>query len=360
MKRLVVCCDGTWSQPDQQASGASCPTNVVKLAALVKPVAGATEQRLLYYPGIGSEETAIRKWVKGATGLGISKALTECYRWVIRNYAPGDELYLFGFSRGAYTARSLAGFIRNSGILRPEHEDLVPRALALYRSRDRRTHPRAIESRSFRRSYARADVSPIRCIAVWDTVGALGVPNTMVQGILKHVFRLSEFHDTELSSKVSYAFHAIAIDERRHPFLPTLWVQNAEGVGANQHLEQVWFAGCHSDVGGGTRTSQLSDVALDWMLDRARLAGLNLATPGEAWPPDFPAYHPSPLGPIHETLTLFYRLFFPSGVRQIGSTEELTHEAISDAAWIRWNAVPTWRPKALVRYAEKNPGELGD
>lgn len=358
MKRIVICCDGTWNQPDQKAGGALSPTNVVKLAALVPPLGAGVEQRILYHRGIGSEESALRKWIEGATGLGITRALVECYRWLVRNYRPGDELYFFGFSRGAYTARSLAGFVRNSGIVRPEHEDRIPRALALYRSRDPRAHPRAAASRLFRQSYSWSERIPIRCIGVWDTVGALGVPNTLIQGALKHLFRFKrEFHDTDLSSTVEFAFHAIAIDERRRPFRPTLWTQSDQATTAGQHVEQVWFPGCHADVGGGNAASGLSDLALAWMVDRARLAGLIINSPDHIGPPDFAAFRPEALGPVTESLTLFYRLLFPSGVRCIAGGGAAS-ESLSDAARSRWRSLPSWRPPALVDYDRRHPGDL--
>jgi uncharacterized protein (DUF2235 family) len=354
MKRVVVCCDGTWNEPDQKAGGAGCPTNVVKLAALVPPRDTDTEQRVLYHRGIGSDETRLRRWIEGATGLGITAALVDCYRWLIRNYLPGDELYFFGFSRGAYTARSLAGFVRNSGILRPENEDRLPDALRLYRSRDRRTEPKAAASRLFRQSYAWSLTTPIKCIGVWDTVGSLGVPNTMIQGVLKHVFRVKrEFHDTDLSSTVAFAFHAVAIDERRQPFLPTIWTQSDDGARAGQHIEQVWFPGCHSDVGGGVSSSELSDQTLAWMVDRARQAGLVLLPVETIGPPDFFAFKPAATGPVHESLTWFYRLFFPSGVRGIDAMEEATHESISPEAGARWKELSNWRPAALADYLSR-------
>ena len=354
-KRLVVCCDGTWDEPDRKAGSEPCPSNVVKFAALVPPSDEGIEQRLLYHSGIGSTDKAIQHWIDGATGRGITRVLVDCYRWLIRNFEPGDQLYFFGFSRGAYTARSLAGFVRNSGILRPNNEDRLDEALALYRSRDARTAPRAAASRLFRQSYSWSMITPIQCVGVWDTVGSLGVPNTMLQGILKHVFRVNrEFHDTDLSSTIAYAFHAVAIDEARNPFLPTLWTQTDAGRSAKQHLEQVWFPGFHSDVGGGADCSAVPDVALRWMVERARVAGLKVEGPETIGPPDFPAFKPSPEGPIFDSMTWYYRLFFPSGVRTIDTKDFTRVERMSEASVERWAEVPEWRPPALVRFASED------
>ncbi|WP_420137538.1 DUF2235 domain-containing protein [Sphingomonas sp.] len=359
MKRIVVCCDGTWNEPDRSAAGKPSPTNVVKLASLV-PAQGddGVEQRVFYHNGIGSMSSRTKRFIDGATGYGISRILLSCYTWLIRTYQPGDELYFFGFSRGAYTARSLAGFVRNSGILRPENESLSQEAFALYRSRDGRRMPRAAASRLFRRSYSWPGDLPIQCIGVWDTVGSLGVPNTIFQGILKHVFRVNrEFHDTDLSSLVRYAFHAVAIDERRKPFLPTLWTLPEE-AGGEQHLEQTWFPGCHGDVGGGNPHTGLSDITLAWMVRRARLAGLKVDDPATLVPPTFPPFHPDPLGPITQSLTPFYRLF-GSGVRTIRDPAMVasTCETLSDAARDRWSRTD-WRPPPMVDLKKREPDLL--
>ena len=207
--------------------------------------------------------------------------MRDCYRFLVERYEPGDELFLFGFSRGAFTARSLAGLIRNAGILRREHAGRVDEAYRLYRARGDLAHPSGIESRIFRRWYSHEP--DVHFIGVWDTVGALGIPG--MRGRLAE--RMWGFHDTQLSSHVSNAFHALAIDERRRPFAPTLWDRPADAPG--QTLEQVWFAGVHSDVGGGYPNPGLSEIALLWMAGRAAACGLafdagqftKVATPDE-------------------------------------------------------------------------------
>ena len=360
MKRIVVCCDGTWNEPDHSQAGKPCPTNVVKLASLIPPLAqDGTGQRVFYHNGIGSMASRTKRLIDGATGYGISRILLACYSWLVRTYAPGDELYFFGFSRGAYTARSLAGFVRNSGILRPEHESLIPDGFALYRSRDGSRTPRSEASRLFRQNYAWSDRTPIRCIGVWDTVGSLGVPNDLFQGILKHLFRVNrEFHDTDLSSSVDFAFHAVAIDEHRKSFLPTLWTV-PPGQRSDQHVEQCWFPGCHADVGGGNPDSALSAVALEWMIDRARMAGLDIHAPASLGPPNFPPHGPDPLGPVTESQSAFYRLF-GSGIRPmfVPNPEGLTHECLTKEARRRWREMPDWRPAALVDLMKRHPAIL--
>ncbi len=274
-KSLVVCCDGTWNEPDKRNDGAAVPSNVAKLALGVVSGDGS-DQALYYQPGVGT--TPDERLLGGAFGLGLSRNVCNAYRFLAQNFESGDKLYLFGFSRGAYTARSLAGMIRNCGILCVQHADQVEEAFALYRDRTSETHPRALASQIFRDMYAHDD-DEIHFIGVWDTVGALGIPTELpgwdwLSQRLHGWERLWGFHDTQLSSHVRHAYHALSIDETREPFQPTLWTQDPD-PGA-QTLEQVWFAGVHTDVGGGARDPSLSDIALLWMVEKAQACGLEV------------------------------------------------------------------------------------
>jgi hypothetical protein len=155
---------------------------------------------------------------------------------------------------------------------------MVDEAFAFYRDRTSHTHPRSLASQLFRRMYAH-DEDEIHFIGVWDTVGALGIPDQLpgwekLSELFTGWERLWGFHDTQLSSHVRNAFHALAIDEQRAAFRPTLWTQDPSAV--HQTLEQVWFAGVHTEVGGGSRSPALSDIALVWMIDRAQACGLEL------------------------------------------------------------------------------------
>ena len=281
-RRLVVCCDGTWDVPDSVSHGVAAPTNVAKLAlALATTESG--DQELFYEAGVGT--TPDERILGGAFGYGLSRNVRSCYRFLAQKYEPGDELFLFGFSRGAYTARSLAGLIRNCGILQKEHVDQVDEAFAFYRDRTSQTHPSALASQIFRKMYAHPQ-DEIHFIGVWDTVGALGIPAELPgwEWLSHHLHRWEEqwgFHDTRLSSHVRYAYHALAIDEEREPFRPTLWDQDPTAQG--QTLEQVWFAGVHTEVGGGAADPSLSDIALLWMVGKARDRGLQFE-PGQLEP----------------------------------------------------------------------------
>ena len=184
----------------------------------------------------------------GAFGVGLSRNVRECYRFLVENYEPGDELFFFGFSRGAFTARSPAGMVRNSGILRREHANRLDDAFALYRSRDDARAPRGTKATLFRRSFSHEP--RIHFIGVWDTVGALGIP-VIGLGLAALVNRRWGFHDTALSRTVDLAYHALAIDEERGPFVPAMWHQQARP--ASRPSSRSGSPGAHSDVGGGTR-----------------------------------------------------------------------------------------------------------
>src|SRR4051794_8227249 len=173
-KRLVVCCDGTWNRPDQLSEGVAAPTNVSKLAlAVARRDAGGTEQLLHYEPGVGTRR--FERIRGGAFGLGLSRNVRSCYRFLVETYEPGDELWFLGFSRGAFTARSTVGLVRNCGILRAAEIGRIGDAYRLYRSRDKGTEPGGIEAEMFRRMHSHPDAA-IHFVGVWDTVGALGIP----------------------------------------------------------------------------------------------------------------------------------------------------------------------------------------
>ena len=258
MKRIAIFADGTWNSPEQGGA-----TNVLRMARAVQPEVGGTEQVAFYDWGVGTDR---KKIAGGISGVGIDKNIMDCYRFIVHNYEPGDQLFFFGFSRGAYTARSLAGFIRNCGLLRREHAERIPDAFRLYRKRTRASAPSEPEATRFRRKYAVADITPIEFVGVWDTVGALGIP-VPFWGTLND--RKFLFHDTEPSRIVQHARHAVSIDEGREDFKPVLWSDKP-----SIDLVQVWFAGVHSDVGGGYKNKGLSDCASDWMVNEARSFGL--------------------------------------------------------------------------------------
>ncbi len=343
MKRLAIFCDGTWNTPDKQENGLPCQTNVVKLANAMNPCSvDGTIQKLYYDLGIGAEGNLLKKIFDGATGRGISANIMQAYLFVMNNYEPGDELFFFGFSRGAFTVRSLSGLIRNSGILDIKYTDKVGKAFELYRSRHPAYHPKSEEATLFRKTYAVEESTKIKFIGVWDTVGALGNP-LFLHGVTSG---RNEFHDTELSSKIEHAYHALAIDEKRKNFQAALWHQQPDVQG--QVLEQVWFPGVHSDVGGGYPVALLSDISLQWMAEKANDCNLSFSQM---------KIHPDPMGLKHESMNALYslagKLYRPIGLKIPGSgdTKEYLHPSVQE----RYKKDPAYRPVNLVRYFE-HPG----
>ena len=272
VKRLVVFADGTWkSERDVDRS------NVWKLSQAVDPSPPSGVPQLLEYDdGVGTG-SFLDRILGGAFGKGLSENVQELYRFLIRVYSPGDRLYFFGFSRGAYTVRSLAGLVRQCGILRQDSQATVDDAYELYRDRDPSTHPAGERARRFRDQHSHRPDPRVHFVGVWDTVGSLGVPTRGPIGW--YTRRKYGFHDVRLSSHVAHGYHALAVDEKRKPFAPTLWSvreEDAPDDARRQTIEQRWFPGVHSNIGGGYAECGLSDLALLWMMDRAEDAGLEL------------------------------------------------------------------------------------
>lgn len=277
-KRIITFSDGTWNRPGMTDRKQEVKTNVEILFNCVDEADNnGVRQLKIYDQGVGSSTWDKKDQVLGGiAGFGIDKNIKDIYTFLVINYKPGDELYFFGFSRGAYTARSLAGFVNNCGILRPENIGMVDYAYELYRDRNKYSHPDSDFMTSFRDRYCVERSTEIHFIGVWDTVGALGLPFPWSK---KHNTERYKFHDVKLSSKVRHAFHALAIDERRKQFIPTLW-EKSNSVKNNpnhkQVLRQRWFVGVHSNVGGGYVEHGLSDIALDWLCKNAMTLGLQI------------------------------------------------------------------------------------
>jgi uncharacterized protein (DUF2235 family) len=270
MKRIITCSDGTWNKPSATHKGKPIRTNVQKIFDLICKRDGKDILQIKYYDqGIGAEGNWLTRTFDGATGKGIDDNIMDAYKFIVWNYEPGDEIYLFGFSRGAYTARSLAGLIRKSGILKKNDLNLLSKAYQLYRNHE--ASPESDEAKQFRVSNS-FDVYNIKFIGVWDTVGSLGIPIHFFQWFNRKKY---SFYDTTLSSIVRYAYHAISIDEARGNFKPTLWeLSQNRARDFEQVLEQRWFAGVHSNIGGGYPDEGLADIALKWITEKAAATGL--------------------------------------------------------------------------------------
>lgn len=358
MKRIALFFDGTWNTPEEPEIPNDAETNVMRLYRAIKGkrlvrVPGKSTRKpptiptiLWYDKGVGT------KWYEhvrgGAFGFGLSRNIREGYKTLADNYEPGDEVYVFGFSRGAYTARSLIGFIRNVGILKKEHlkkpdPDENPHlveAYDLYRQRDEGADTPFSEQ--FRKNFSYKQMPDIRALGVWDTVGALGVPLKVLELFSAKRY---EFHDTRLSGIVANAFHALAVDEHREDYKATLWDPVRK---PQQRIEQVWFSGAHADVGGGYPNQSLSDLTLKWMSDAAELHGDGL----EVDPSFIPGISESTIrARINDSFADFlkgiYALFKDRYYRPIAATlygNETVDQSVSD------------KEKLDTSYRPRNPG----
>jgi uncharacterized protein (DUF2235 family) len=391
MKRLVLCFDGTWQALDSPNS-----TNVVITAESVTPIAAdGVAQFIFYDDGVGTGKR--ERFRGGVFGEGLIKNLADGYRFIIFNYSPGDEIYIFGFSRGAFTARSFAGLLKACGILLRENAAKVSEAIDLYKQRNV-TSPsyqeRMMRFRSAnsphvcvsdeedawrRRNVPGYGDAPahrlyIHYVGVWDTVGSLGVPVRYTW--FSWINKKNQFHDAALSDFVKSGRHAVAIDERRKDFAPSLWDNvdqlNAAAAKASEDADapyqQVWFPGVHTGVGGGGDWRGLSDQALDWLVDGARLAGLVLDPGDYSRIFELAPNYRDHLQPF-ERPGFFYKLLNALFAADRTPGPQVLHE-VSISARRRWLAKPgdlrdgrQYRPKTLAGIAallnSLNPDEYG-
>ncbi|KAI9050104.1 hypothetical protein LZ554_006247 [Drepanopeziza brunnea f. sp. 'monogermtubi'] len=311
IKRLVICCDGTWMDSDdgirkptlipyRPTASVQIPSNVTRISrALRKHGLDGVPQIIFYHSGVGTSSTKVDMVTGGLLGVGISENIREVYSFIAANYTPGDEIVLIGFSRGAFTVRCVASMISVIGLLTREgmenfypifkdyqnfkndkYYDFFPDipfsdkpkgpdAARLYRQR--------LEKNGFTRHYD-PDGSKIKthAVAVWDTVGALGIPNIslLAKFGLPHCTIEYKFFDTNLSGNIRHAFQALALDERRAPFKAAVW-EREDRHRTTVDLRQVWFPGAHSNVGGGYDDQEIANISLAWMMDQ--LASINVS-----------------------------------------------------------------------------------
>ncbi|MBN2332983.1 MAG: DUF2235 domain-containing protein [Deltaproteobacteria bacterium] len=336
-KRIVICADGTWNRPEKDLSN-DFPTNVLRLARAVSPVADDGKPQQVFYDwGIGSYYDPV---IGGATGRGLNKNIMDDYRYIVQNYAPGDEIFLFGFSRGAYTVRSLCGLIYNCGILKRPDARLIEVAFAHYKNPGKAYAPRGEKSIAFREAHAHPS-RQVTFAGVWDTVGALGIPFSFL-GLLD---KKDEFYDTKIGPNIEIARHALAIDELRSDFEPTVWLPRP-----GLDLKQVWFAGVHSNIGGSYAPDKetgglLSDIPLGWMMAEAKQAGLTLEPHLTA------SLNGRADATLHNSRRHIYRSKSPY-YRPIdhGKGPVLLHASVKQ----RWDNEPQYRPRNLAAYLEMN------
>ena len=254
-KNMVIFSDGTG-----QKGGVNTNTNVYKLFNMVED---RTQNQITYYdPGLG---TNMQKVTGNLFGSGFSKNLRDCYQFIYENFEATDKIYLFGFSRGAATVRSLSAFIHMFGILPRSRPDLIKKAFKIYKGKNREKKAKEFIERHH------TMWCKVEFIGVWDTVAALGVPVKQLSLILDRFFP-HKFHDFKLSESVINARHALSIDDERQTFHPTLW--DTLDADEGDRMKQVWFCGVHTDVGGGYPEHELADITLKWMIREAVDKGL--------------------------------------------------------------------------------------
>lgn len=334
-KRIVICADGSWNRPERE-TGDDQPSNVLKLARAIKPVADdGTPQQVFYDWGVGSYYQPVSG---GISGAGLHKNITDGYRYLVQNYHYGDEVYLFGFSRGAYTVRSLCGLINNCGIIKRPSAALIAKAFAHYKKPGTRYKPGGETSIAFRRQYSHRS-RRVRFVGAWDTVGALGIPLSFL-GLFED---RDEFYDTKLGSNVAIARHALALDEQRSDFEPTLW-QARHGL----DLQQVWFAGSHSDIGGSYPADKdgrsLADIPLQWLITQAQQAGLAIESHL------LRRLQPSATATLHPSRRHFYRLRsrYQRPLQTVDGSL-LVHRSVQQ----RWQQLDSYRPPQLQDYLQQ-------
>lgn len=283
-KRLALFFDGTWNDPQDN-------TNVWRLKELLAATGGDGRPQVPFYDkGVGTNP--LDRVSGGAFGVGLSDNVQEGYCWLMEHYQPGDEIYIFGFSRGAFTARSLAGVIARCGLLKPgaplSFKEVYQRyrrgtkAMPIYNLKYFDAKPESVEDEAIRDQtyYGR---SFIKMVGVWDTVGSLGIPFGNFPGVSRSTLH---FHYTRLSRTVEHSYQALALDEYRKPYRPEVWMNflpekdDREKLRAdNRYVEQRWFAGAHSNVGGGYTNDLLPERPLAWMQQKAANCGLEFRLP---------------------------------------------------------------------------------
>ena len=359
-KRLALFLDGTWNEVDSN-------TNVWRMKALCAPASTDGKSQLVYY------EIGVNGVIGGSTGKGLDANIRRAYEWLIENYSEGDEIFIFGFSRGAYTARSLAGLIAKLGILKPGSPIGVAQLFSRYKRSDEETIGKLRELQDTgklenitleeRWMLKYSQPAKIKMVGVWDTVGSLGIPVFAIPGVSRPTFG---YLQTGLRIQIEHGYHALAIDEHRKAFAPTLWDVRTpkdpnEARAAPRsvsNVEQRWFVGAHANVGGGYETDLLAQAPLRWIMKKASLFGLTFRD-------DVDIDGDILTAPINDSYKEFMDGVYSKGSRQFYRTigqepdvrDDGTHanvnETIDQSVFDRWRTVPTYRPSNLSEWASR-------
>lgn len=330
----VFIVDGTLSSltPGQE-------TNAGLTYKLLSAAGPSSRLRVAYHPGVQGE--GWRKWVRAASGHGVNDAIIAGYSFLCSGYRKGDQIYLFGYSRGAYAVRSLAGLINNVGMMR-RRKATERRIFRAFRYYEAQTETPALQA--FRQEFCHTGAD-VEMIGVWDTVKSLGLP---YPGLSRLAPMATEFHDHHLGDHIRRGYHALALDEDRVSFQPVFWRRSRDWTG---ELSQTWFPGSHGDVGGFAASRPLSNLSLVWMLERAKHAGLKLP---KGWRKLFPV---DPTAPVYGSRAGIGRLFLTRAPR---SLIDVDGAAIHPSVLERIATLEEYRPASLAPEAVKDTPLSGD
>lgn len=369
-KRIAIFLDGTWNTRLDN-------TNVWRLKSLCKQSA---EQVIYYSKGVGTQVGT--KIIGGALGYGIDQGVIDAYEWLIENYNDGDKLYIFGFSRGAYTARSLSGLISKCGLL---YQGAPLSVRALYdRYRNRDTKGQKINPRTIRQLAVDNKENPenngpkdqqerwmlkycnkpdIHFLGVWDTVGSLGL--RLPFGDIPYISSESyQFLETDLRLTNLHAYHALAIDEHRQKFAPTLWTKTADNLAKPREIEAVeqrWFAGAHANVGGGYPNDLLAQRPLQWLMTKANILGLEFRyevdIDGDISDSECTDSYADFMGGIYKFLPFsekHYRVIGNPKKEEYLTEPKSINETIDRSVFERWHKRKDYRPANLKSWADRH------
>ncbi|KAJ6575071.1 hypothetical protein B0H19DRAFT_1127016 [Mycena capillaripes] len=339
-KRIIVCCDGTW-QDGVSTENRQSYTNILRLARTINHEDNRSQpaipQIVFYQSGIGSEKNFYSEYIVGTTGGTLADKVEEAYAFIAHNYFPGDEIFLFGFSRGGYTARMTAMFIGKIGVLDRADMDHFAGIFLAYQKLGKSKDEAEIQSLNEqlapwtshdspgkKRADSGDDSFSVKFIGVYETVGSLGLPEELTHKS-PHIRNLFGFNDRVLGEHVQYAYHALALNEPRADFNCCKFEQSPGGLRKGQVLRQCWFTGCHADIGGGYKAHDLADLTLFWMAaNLEEHLSLDYAYLGSLPRPNAPWGAQSP----HDPGTGVYALAHKIKRTLPSETDNVTHETI--------------------------------
>ncbi|KAF8523076.1 hypothetical protein BU17DRAFT_43975 [Hysterangium stoloniferum] len=351
-KRIIVCCDGTWQDGIVRKQRWQY-SNILKISRVLEHqdnrLNPPVHQVVFYQSGVGSEQNFYAEYIEGATGASLAEKVQEAYAFIAHNYQKGDEIFLFGFSRGAYTARMVAAFIGEIGVLDKRDMDYFADIFIAFQKRGNASDAKekaeqdaalkkwsTVMAKGRQRADLDGDGFTIKCVGVFDTVGSLGLPEELTF-FSKRIQKIFGFHDKILGTHIQHAFHAMALNETRADFNVAKFEQTPAGKAKGQVLKQVWFAGEHSDIGGGWHAHDLSDIALGWMVshiegmlavDRKYLC--SLPSPVSPWGQQLP----------HDPATGIFKLAYEIHRTLPTETDEITNETVHPSVLAQTIKIP--------------------